>query len=213
MSAEPVDTAMIPDQPTVLPPRVPRRGNAFSRGLGRLILRIMGWKVVGNPPDEPRFIVTAAPHTSNWDGAIFLIAIVAMGLDLHWIGKHTLFEGRGGRFLRWMGGVSVNRQAAQDVVQQVAQKFRDAEQLVIVVAPEGTRRRTDRWKTGFYRMAQRAGVPIAMGFMDYAKKRVGFGPALTVTGDLQADFATMIAFYRQVTPRFPELFAPHVSAG
>ena len=198
---------IIPSRPAHLPPRVPRRGNAFSRALGRFLLWAMGWKVVGSPPDEPKFLVTAAPHTSNWDGAIFLIAIVALGIDMHWIGKHTLFEGRGGRFMKWMGGISVDRKAAQDVVGQIAQRCRESTQLVIVLAPEGTRRRVEQWKTGFYRMAEQAGVPIALGFMDYAKKRVGFGPALTVTGDVSADLATMDAFYRRVTPRFPELYA------
>ena len=196
----------IPVKPTELPPRVPRRGNAFSRAFGRFLLWIMGWKVVGDPPDAPKFIVTAAPHTSNWDGAIFLIATVALGLDLHWIGKHTLFTGLGGRFMKWLGGIGIDRGAAQDVVSQVAQRFHQSEQLVIVLAPEGTRERVGQWKSGFYRMAQRAGVPIVLGFMDYASKRVGFGPSLTVSGDMEADFRTMMDFYRHVTPKYPERY-------
>lgn len=204
-------TDPIPTAAPVLGPQVPTRGNVFSRGLARFILWVMRWRVVGNPPDVPKFVMTAAPHTSNMDGILFLIASVAMGLELHWIGKNTLFKGLGGRFLKWMGGISVDRKAAKDVVGQVAAEFRSRDQLVIVIAPEGTRGKVTAWKSGFYRMAQEAGVPIALGFMDYASKRVGFGPSLTVTGDFAADMAKMMDFYRHVTPKFPERYALHGS--
>lgn len=199
----------IPVLPPQLGPQVPRRGNAFSRGFARLLLKMMGWRIVGSPPDTPKFIVTAAPHTSNMDGLIFLIASVAMGLELHWIGKHTLFKGLGGRFLKWMGGISVERNSAQDLVGQVAEEFRARDALVIVIAPEGTRGLVNRWKSGYYRMALQAEVPIALGFMDYPSKRVGFGPALHVSGEYEADMAVMMDFYRHVTPKFPARYALH----
>lgn len=198
----------LPDTDVHLGPRVPRRGNAFSRGLGRMLLRLLGWRVVGTPPDAPRFIVAAAPHTSNMDGLIFLIATFAMGLDLHWIGKHTLFQGPWGGALRWMGGVGIDRRRPGGMVQQVAEQFRTREQLVLVVAPEGTRSRTEQWKSGFYRMAQAAQVPISLGFMDYGCKRVGFGLALTPSGDFDADLQRMGAFYAAVVPRHPARFSP-----
>lgn len=197
----------IPQADTVLGPRVPRRGNAFSRALGRLLLRLIGWRVVGNPPDAPRFIVTAAPHTSNMDGLIFLIAVFAMGLDLHWIGKHTLFKGPWRPFLRWTGGIGIDRRQTGGLVQQVADQFAARPGLVIVVAPEGTRARTEQWKSGFYRMAELAQVPIALGFMDYRLKRVGFGPALMPSGDFDADLQRMVSFYGRVTPRKSERFS------
>lgn len=199
----------LPQHPPQFGSEVPRRGNAFSRGFARFLLWVMRWKIVGNPPNRRHFIVTAAPHTSNMDGLIFLIASVAMGLELHWIGKHTLFKGLGGRFLRWMGGISVERHAARDFVGQVAEEFRTREQLVIVIAPEGTRGRVTRWKSGYYRMAQQAQVPIALGFMDYPSRRVGFGPALEVSDDYEADMAQMMDFYRHVTGKFPERFVLH----
>ncbi|MEQ1439819.1 lysophospholipid acyltransferase family protein [Fontimonas sp. SYSU GA230001] len=197
----------IPESDTVLGPRVPRRGNAFSRALGRLLLRAIGWRVVGDPPDAPRFIVAAAPHTSNMDGLIFLIAVFAMGLDLHWIGKHTLFRGPWGPLLRWMGGIGIDRRRSGGLVQQVVDQFAARPQLVLVIAPEGTRSRTQQWKSGFYRMAEQAQVSIALGFMDYRLKRVGFGPALTATGDFGGDLQRMVAFYGRVTPRKPERFS------
>lgn len=202
-------TDPIPDNRPLLGPSVPKRGNVLSRSAGRFVLWLMRWRVVGNPPDTPRFVMTAAPHTSNWDGLIFMIASVAMGLELHWIGKHTLFKSWRGGFMRWMGGISVNRKAAKDVVGQIADEFKRRAQLVVVVAPEGSRSMTNAWKSGFYRMAQQADVPIALGFMDYASKRVGFGPALTVTGDFKADMAKMMTFYQHVSPRFPEQYALH----
>jgi 1-acyl-sn-glycerol-3-phosphate acyltransferase len=186
--------------------RVPRRGNAFSRALGRGLLGLFGWRVVGNPPDASHFIVTAAPHTSNMDGLLFLIATFAMGFDLHWIGKHTLFNGFWGGMLRWMGGIGIDRRQAGGMVEQVAKQFRARPALVLVIAPEGTRARTGQWKSGFYRMAQAADVPISLGFMDYASKRVGFGPTIGISGDFDADLRRMVDFYRHVTPRWPERF-------
>lgn len=197
----------VPEAATVLGAQVPRRGNAFTRGLGRLLLRLMGWRIVGQPPDLPRFIVSAAPHTSNMDGLIFLIATFAMGLDLHWVGKHTLFKGPGGKVLRWMGGIAIDRRQAGGLVQQVADQFKCRDALVIVVAPEGTRARTQQWKSGFYRMAEAAQVPIALGFMDYARKRVGFGPTLVPSGDFDADLQRMGTFYAGIHPRYPECFS------
>lgn len=196
----------MPDAPTVLGARVPRRGNRFSRWLGRSLLRLLGWRVVGNPPDRSHFIVTAAPHTSNMDGVLFLLATFAMGLDLHWVGKHTLFTGPWGGMLRWMGGIGIDRRQPGGMVQQVADQFAAVPGLVLVVAPEGTRGHNDRWKSGFYRMAEAARVPIALGFMDYASRRVGFGPMIEVSGDFDADLQRMAQFYRQMTPRHPERF-------
>lgn len=197
----------LPDRFPELGPRVPRRGNAFSRALGRALLRLFGWRAVGDPPDATHFIVSAAPHTSNLDGLLFLITTFAVGLDLHWIGKHTLFNGFWGGMLRWMGGVGIDRRQPGGMVEQVAQQFRARPNLVLVIAPEGTRSRTEQWKSGFYRMAQAADVPIVLGFMDYASKRVGFGPALRPSGDFEADLQRMADFYRHTAPRRPERFS------
>lgn len=200
-------TSPLPTRFPQLGPRVPRRGNAFSRALGRLLLRLFGWRAVGDPPDATHFIVAAAPHTSNLDGLLFLITTFAVGLDLHWIGKHTLFDGFFGGMLRWMGGIGIDRRQPGGMVEQVAEQFRRRPGLVLVIAPEGTRARTDQWKSGFYRMAQAADVPIVLGFMDYASRRIGFGPSLTVSGDFDADLQRMAAFYRHAAPRRPERFS------
>ncbi len=187
-------------------PRFPRRGNAFSRAIGRSLMRLLGWRIVGSPPNEPKLMVVAIPHTSNWDGIILLLAMLAAGLDLRWVGKHTLFRGFTGRVLRWAGGVSVNRAKAQDFVSSVARTYRDNDSLALIIAPEGTRKPTARWKTGFHRIAQQAGVPIVIGYMDYARKTVGFGPGMPASDDFDDYMAQMAHFIRDVRPRHPQNF-------
>lgn len=187
-------------------PKFPRRGNAFSRALGCTLMRLMGWRIVGSPPNEPKMMVVAIPHTSNWDGVILLIAMLAAGLDLRWVAKHTLFRGLTGKILRWAGGVSVNRAMAKDFVSSVAQTYRDSDSLALVIAPEGTRKPTARWKTGFHRIAQKAQVPIVIGYMDYATKSVGFGPGMDASDDFDSYVEQMAHFLRDVKPRHPKNF-------
>ncbi len=187
-------------------PLFPRRGNAFSRGLGRLLLRLLGWRIVGSPPNASKMIVVAVPHTSNWDGVILLIAMLAAGLDLRWVGKHTLFRGPLGRVLLWAGGVSVNRAQARNFVDSVVDTFAQSERLALVIAPEGTRKPTARWKTGFHRIAQQAGVPIVAGYMDYATKTVGFGPGLEANDDFEQYIGQLQDFLADCRPRQPHNF-------
>ncbi len=187
-------------------PLFPRRGNAFSRGLGKFILRLMGWRVVGSPPNAAKIMVVAAPHTSNWDGVILFIAMLAAGLDLRWVGKHTLFKGPWGGLLRWAGGVSVNRAQARDFVSSVVETYRQRDSLALVIAPEGTRKRTARWKTGFHRIALEADVPIVSGYMDYRRKTVGFGPGLQASEDFAQYIEQLREFLADCTPRHPQKF-------
>lgn len=184
-----------------------RSNNIVARGFAKLILRVLGWKISGSFPDgTPRLVVTAAPHTSNFDGLYFFLAVTAMGVRVRVMAKHTLFKGLFGRFMRYMGGFPVNRRAAKDVVQQVADEFASKEKMLLVLAPEGTREAVEKWKTGFVRMAYAAGVPICLGFMDYKAKVIGLGPTMDATGDHDADLRVIQAFYRQVQPKHPQNF-------
>ncbi|MGJ8669597.1 MAG: 1-acyl-sn-glycerol-3-phosphate acyltransferase [Oceanococcus sp.] len=187
-------------------PKFPRRGNAFSRGLGTLLLRLTGWRVVGSPPNTSKMIVAAIPHTSNWDGVLVLTVMLAAGLDVRWVGKHTLFKGMFGRFLVWAGGISVDRSKARDFVGSVVDTFNERESLAMIIAPEGTRKPTKQWKTGFYRIAHDAKVPIVVGYIDYKKKTVGFGPGLNASGDFNDYLEQMRVFLADVTPCNPENF-------
>lgn len=187
--------------------QVPRRGNIFTRSLGRFVLWCLRWKIDGIPPNTNKFVMTAAPHTSNWDGIYFIMAAFALGLDVHWVGKHTLFKGRWAPLLRYMGGISVNRGKAQDFVQQMADEFARRKNLIIVMAPEGTRKYAEKWKNGFCRIAAAAEVPIVLGYMDYKRKQIGMDANFLPTGDIEADMSQIYGFYRTITPKFPENYS------
>jgi 1-acyl-sn-glycerol-3-phosphate acyltransferase len=187
-------------------PLFPRRGNACSRALGRGLLRLFGWRMVGSPPNVPKLMIIAAPHTSNWDGFFLLVAMMAAGLDLRWVGKHTLFKGVLGKFLLWAGGVSVNRSSARDFIGSVVATYAERDSLALVMAPEGTRKPTERWKTGFYRIAKEANVPIVVGYMNYGNKTAGFGPGLSASQDVEDYFDQLRNFVQDITPRHPHRF-------
>ena len=131
----------------------------MKRFIGRLILKLIGWEILGERPPHDKFVLIAAPHTSNWDLPIMLSIALVFDIKLHWIGKHTLFRFPYGWFMRFLGGIPIDRRAPQGMVGQVADAFRNSEKLVIVVPPEGTRGRAEYWKSGFYWMAKEAGVP------------------------------------------------------
>ena len=174
---------------------VPRRGNRFSRGFWRAVFRLSGWHIEGALPNLPKFVIIGAPHTSNWDFPVAMSMVLALGLDAHWIGKHTLFRWPFGGVMRWFGGIPVVRSERRGVVDQIIEIFESRERLVFGVSPEGTRKRVDRWKTGFYHIAVGAGVPIVPAYFDYPRKVIGFGLPLTPSGDKEADIAFLKAFY------------------
>ncbi len=158
-------------------------------------------------------VVVAAPHTSAWDWPFTLATAAVLGVEMNWVGKHTLFKNPVmGAFMRWVGGIPVDRSKTQDFVSKVAELLKSRDDLFLVVAPEGTRGRADRWKTGFYYMARAAEVPVVMGYLDYAKKTSGFGTLFYPTGDLHADMRHIRAFYANVTGKHPEL-ASAISLG
>lgn len=163
-----------------------------------------GWTISGTLPPDPKFVIMGASHTSNWDFLVFLGAVQAMGRKIHFIGKHSLFRWPMGGFMRALGGIPVDRGARQDLVSQVVAQFDAHDELILVVAPEGTRSRTTEWKTGFYQIALRAGVPILAAGPDFPTKRGVFGPLIHPTGNYVEDMKPAFAFFRTITPRHPE---------
>ena len=178
-----------------LSPAVPARGGRFTRALGRGVLSVMGWHFEGRIPDRPKFVAIVAPHTSNWDFVVALGGIFALGIDLRWIGKHTLFRRPFGGIMRWLGGTPVDRGANKGMVAGIVELFERHERFVVGLAPEGTRKQVAKWKTGFYHIAAQARVPILMISLDYARKRIMLGPTLDMTGEIEADMDRIKAFY------------------
>lgn len=179
--------------------------NTLRARIGRLYLKMAGWEPSGEPPDLPKWVAIAAPHTSNWDLVYMLAFTYHYGISISWMGKDSLFKGPFGGLMRWLGGVPIDRSAPNGVVQQMVDRFNDVDALILAVPPSGTRSKRPYWKTGFYHIAHGAGVPIATGFLDYKNKRGGFGPLFHTTGDPQADIETLREFYSTITGKFPEM--------
>jgi 1-acyl-sn-glycerol-3-phosphate acyltransferase len=172
--------------------------------LAELAFRLAGWRTEGAPPPTDRFVLIAAPHTSNWDAIVLLIAARIFKLKLAWFVKASWFRFPMGPIMRGLGGVPIDRAARHGVVEQAIERFRTSERLALAVPPEGTRGRAPHWKSGFYHIARGAKVPIVLGFIDYGRKVAGLGPAFTPTGDLVRDFEVFRDFYGKVQARFPE---------
>jgi 1-acyl-sn-glycerol-3-phosphate acyltransferase len=190
----------------------PTLGHRLRYGLARLVLAALGWHVEGTLPDCPSCVVITT-HSSNWDYLIALCmgAVLSQGLftfKLMWLGKKEAFRGPLGVFYRWTGGLPIDRQRREGVVEQAVQAFSTYDDLYLAIAPEGTRGKVGYWRSGFYVIARQAGVPIACMFVDYARKAVGFGPLLMPGGDAEADLAFIRGFYAGVTPRHPDKVGP-----
>lgn len=165
------------------------------RGISSAILWLIGWRAVGNPIQNQRFVLIGAPHTSNWDFPIMLMVVLKLGLRLHWMGKHSLFMFPFGGLMRWLGGIAIDRRQACGVVEQISHQYRENPELVVLVPPEGTRKKVKDWKTGFYHIANNAGVPILMGYLDASKKEAGLADFFYPTGDAETDIRKIREFY------------------
>lgn len=165
------------------------------RGISAGILTLMGWRAIGKPIEDQRFVLIGAPHTSNWDFPLMLMVVLKLQLKLHWMGKHSLFMFPFGGLMRWLGGIPIDRRSTHGIVDQVAAQYQQNPQLVVLVPPEGTRKKVANWKTGFYHIANNAGVPILMGYLDVSKKEAGLADFFYPTGDADADIQKIRAFY------------------
>ena len=165
------------------------------RFLAILILRLVGWTSIGSKVSVPKYVLIGAPHTSNWDFPLMLLVVLELRLQLFWMGKHTLFPFPFSGIMKWLGGIPINRTKSHNVVSDIVGQFKSNENLVVLVPPEGTRRKVSEWKTGFYHIANNAGVPILMGYVDAAKKEAGFADFFYPTGELESDMKEIRSFY------------------
>lgn len=182
----------------------PRRGNRVTQGLAISLFWLIGWRVEGEIPDEPKMLGIGAPHTSNWDMLLGMMAMHALRLRIAWMAKHTAFRWPFVRLLHWLGGVPVDRRAPQGTVGSMVETFRRRDKLILVILPEGTRRPVQRWKTGFYYIAAGADVPIVLIKLDYGRKILRFGPTVRPTGNVAADIRAWQAEYWDVRGKFPQ---------
>ena len=181
-----------------------KKVSSFSSWLARFTLRLFGWRVVGEPPAVPKYVLIAAPHTSNWDFLIMLAVDFALKIACVWLGKDSLFRGPLGAYFRHMGGIPIDRSSNHSVVEQAVAAFQRNERMVMTIPPEGTRKRTDHWRTGFYYIALGAQVPIVFGFIDFKRKVAGVGPMLMPSGDIGADMVIIRDFYKEIEGKYPE---------
>jgi 1-acyl-sn-glycerol-3-phosphate acyltransferase len=184
------------------PASYPRRHGRITRAIGRAIMRITGWTFAGDVPDVPKLIITVAPHTSNWDFPVGVMALWALDLKLSFIGKHTLFRGVFGRWMRSLGGIPVDRSKSHGVVGEVVAAFNSTPRMVFVLAPEGTRAPAGAFKSGFLHIAQGAQVPILLAYFDFDKRIVGFGPMITPSRDSKADLEAILKFYEPIHGKY-----------
>ena len=170
----------------------------------KLICFLIGWKPVKIQLDQTKYVLVAAPHTSNWDFIIGHLVMCAIGLKLTWIGKDSLFRWPLGWFMRKIGGIPVNRRIQTNFVQQMIDLFNQRNAMILAMAPEGTRKKTGSWKTGFYYIASGAKVPILFAYLDYKRKTGGVGQIFIPTGNLPEDIKTFRQFYSKIVGKYTD---------
>lgn len=179
----------------------------LKRAIGRTWMKLFGWKTAGDPSGIAKGVFIAAPHTSNWDLPFTLGTAWSMGVEISWVGKHTLFAFPFETFFRWLGGVPVDRSKRTSFVSRAADMVREARAMYLIIAPSGSRSRRDTWKSGFYHIAREANVPVICGYVDFARKEGGIGPVIELSGDIARDMDKIRAFYAGITPKHPERWA------
>ena len=177
-------------------------------------LNLMGWEIDNHwDLNIDQCVMIAAPHTSNWDALYARLALKALGVNVRLTIKDSYMKFPLGPFVRALGGIGIDRRTKEEgqprpsMVQQMSDLFKTHPKLVMLVTPEGTRAKQEQWKTGFYHVAMTAGVPIALAYMDYAKKKTGVGKIVYPTGDFEKDMTEIMAFYAEINPKFPDDFS------
>ncbi len=184
------------------PPKV----NILFKILAQWFIALVGWKAEGDLHLLPKkFVAIMAPHTSNWDLLFVMGTIYALGIKFNWFGKKEVFRWPLGSLFKQLGGIPIERSTRQNMVEDTVALIRSRERIIIGIAPEGTRSNANYWKTGFYRIAHQAAVPIAFGYLDYSRKAGGLGPLMETTGNIEEDLKVIRGYYKGVTAKYPEL--------
>jgi 1-acyl-sn-glycerol-3-phosphate acyltransferase len=187
----------------VLGAAIPRRGSLLLRFFGRAVLRLLGWRIEGEIPDLPKFVIAVAPHTSNWDFVVGIAAMFALDLRLAFLGKHTLFRGPFAPLLRWIGGIPVDRSTPHGVVGDAVAAFARMDRRILALAPEGTRTRGAGFRSGFLHIARGARVPVLLAALDYGARCVRLGPTISPGDDVEAERERIAAYFSSVRGKRP----------
>ncbi|MCZ6458798.1 MAG: 1-acyl-sn-glycerol-3-phosphate acyltransferase [Gammaproteobacteria bacterium] len=180
----------------------------MKQRIARALLKMFGWRIEGSRPDIDRYVLIAAPHTSNWDFIWLMVMAMSLDMKVSWLGKHTLFKGPAGYFMRKLGGIPVVRDSRGGYVQRVAERFDDASELALVIPAEGTRGRVENWRSGFYHIARSADVPVVLSFLDFARHCGGIGPCIVLSGTPNVDMDKIRDFYSGITGKHPHRSGP-----
>jgi len=168
---------------------------------------LMGWKLVNDfPKDIKKYVVIAAPHTSWQDFPIGILARNTSGVRINFIGKDSLFKGPFGFIFKSLGGTPVDRTKNNNLVDAIVDVFKEKNEFILALSPEGTRKKVEKWKTGFYYIAKGANVPVVMATLDFGKKEVKISEPYYTTDDKEKDFEYFTSFYKDVLGKKPELF-------
>jgi 1-acyl-sn-glycerol-3-phosphate acyltransferase len=181
---------------------------SFIYRLALVFMRTLGWKFQGQKPSEKKFVLLGAPHTSNWDFFITLALIGHFRLPLRYMVKDQVFRGPWSGLLKSLGAIPIDRSRRVNVVDSTIEALKTHDEIVIGILPEGTRKRTEYWKSGFYHIAYGAGVPVVLAKVDAASKTLWLGPAIYLTGDSDSDMARIADYYKGVVAIFPDCFGP-----
>lgn len=182
----------------------------MKKAISHLILKILGWKIIGDIPTEKKYVIILAPHTSNWDFIIGRCFGYILGIEAKFLGKSQLFKFPYGWIFTLMGGIPVDRSKHNNLVSFAIDLFNNTKQLVLGIAPEGSRSRVDSWKLGFYHIAVGANIPIAISFLDYTKKEAGIKLMFKPEGKLENDLKNIEAIYKNIEPKYPEKYNPNI---
>ena len=190
----------------IVPASYARRGGFIAKPLGRLLMRLSGWRFAGDLPDVPKVVISVAPHTTNWDFVVGVMALWALDIKISFLGKHTLFRGLFGRWMRSIGGIPVDRSQSHGIVGETVAAFDRVDRMVLAIAPEGTRQLDKGFKTGFLRIAHDAKAPVLLAYFDFSRKVVGFGPLFMPGGDVDSDMKQILDFYRPIRGKYRKVW-------
>lgn len=172
------------------------------------ILNLVGWQIEIVLPKEKKFVLIGAPHTSNWDFPLAMLAFWTINLKIYWVAKIQMFWGPLYPLFTSLGGIPIDRKKSKGFIEQIVDKFDQTDEMVLTIAPEGTRSKTKHWKSGFYHIAEAAKVPICFAYVDYGNKKLGFTEVLYPSGDIDADMKIIAEFYENIEGKQPNNQGP-----